>query len=225
MGEDILLINSRLLYKKTKGINWKINITHLFIAFKTLMFPNLADSTKKKKKFYFMLSKSPLMWNTAFHISSSWKKMFYNELKSVIFKRYWIASSGKFGRSQRNKVHKEGPFQPWTTCSSRKRPCFFWDAIRVLGEEEHPPGPLIDPRMWDTQTQKKTSLMSAAKHWWHEMHVRGKSHLMIYWSGHSNARDSTSGQHFMPPALPADYAFWLKRVFLEMLVPSLVSQR
>lgn len=73
------------------------------------MFPNLGDSTKKKKKFYFMLSKSPLVWNTTFHISSSWKNMFYNELKSLILKRYWIASPRKIERSQRNKDHKEGP--------------------------------------------------------------------------------------------------------------------
>lgn len=65
-----------------------------------------------------MLSKSPLIWNTAFHTPSSWKKTFYSELKNVILKRYWIALPRKIERLQRNKVHKEGPFQPWTTCSS-----------------------------------------------------------------------------------------------------------
>lgn len=71
-----------------------------------------------------MLSKSPLIQNTAFHASSSWQKMFYNELKSVILKRYWIASPGKIERPQRNEVHKEWPFQPWTTCS--------WDMTTLL---------------------------------------------------------------------------------------------
>lgn len=70
---------------------------------------------------------------------------------------------------------------------------------------------------------RKTSLMSVAKHWWHKMHIRRKSDLQIHWSGHSNARNSTSEQHFMP--FPGDCAFWFKRCFLEMLIPRLILQR
>lgn len=65
-----------------------------------------------------MLSKSPLIWQRAFHTSSSSQKMPYNKLKSVILKRYRVASPGKIERSQKNQIYQEQLFQPWTTSNS-----------------------------------------------------------------------------------------------------------
>lgn len=161
-----------------------------------------------------MLSKSPLIQKTAFHTSSSWQKMFYNELKSVILKRYWIASLGKIERPQRNEVHKEWPFQPWTTCS--------WDNDHTpemqsgsLGRRNiHLDHSLIQEcGILSNRLKQKRRVWPVAKHWWHKMHVRGKSDLQIHWT-QCNARDNTSCL-----LLPQGCAFWLQRCFTEMLTP------